>query len=223
VITLPPLQKAHDLLSQWQDNYQPSYPPMSPITVSYYSCLTQLDATFGQDQETLGTCFLALADRLGLDAIQVKLARNLNQSRMGLYEVIQGTGKFSELRELITDQRFKVFFASAYEGSAGDILLVRLLPPLANTADYCVALTTPYRLILQTAADWLHYFRRHGIEPGTAGVDAKLHRHVKYGKTPSYWSEYIFYGYSNYAADVVFVTGFPDQPQTQPAHRKYRS
>jgi tripartite-type tricarboxylate transporter receptor subunit TctC len=36
---------------------------------------------------------------------------------------------------------------------------------------------------------------------------------MKYGETPSYWSGYIFYGYSNHAADGVLLTGFPDQPR----------
>lgn len=222
VTTLAPLHRIHDFLSKWQDIYQPSFPPMSPVTVSYFTCWTLLDAAFGADKETVGSCFLAVADRLDLHPLQVQVARNLDQSRMGLYEVIQGTGKFSELRELITDKKLTAHFPSGYEGSPGEILWVRLVPPLTNSVDHYVALTTPYRLVLQTAADWLHYFERHAIHPGTVGVDAMLHRHMKYGKTPSYWSEFAFYGYSNYAADVVLLTGFPDQPQTQPAHEKYR-
>lgn len=222
VTALPPLHKVHDFLSKWQDIYQPSFPPMSPITRSYFACWTLLDAAFGADKETVGTCFLSLMDRLDLDPIQGAAARNLDQSRMGLYEVIQDKGKFMELRELVTDKKLTAYCPSGYEGSQGHIVWVRLVPPLANTVDYWVALTTPYRLVLQTTADWLHYFERQEIHPGTVGVDARLHRHMKYGKAPTYWSEYIFYGYSNYAADVVLLTGFPDQPRTQPQHAKYR-
>ena len=222
--TLLPLHKINDFMAKWQEIYQPAFPPMSPITGSFFNCWTLLDAAFGPDKETVGTCFLAIADRLGLDAMQIQVAKNLNQSRMGLYEVIQrkGQGKFSELRELITDKRFTTYFPSGYQGNPGDILWVRLVPPLSDSVDYYVAMTTPYRLLLQTTADWLQYFERHGIRPGATGVEAKLHAHMKYGKNPSYWSEFIFYGYSNYAADVILLTGFPDQPQTQPAHREYR-
>lgn len=220
--TLPPLHKIHDFLHKWQDIYQPSFPPRSPITNSYFACWTLLDAAFGADRETVGTCFLSLMGRLDLAPIQAQAARNLDQSRMGLYEVIQGKGSFMELRELVTDKKLTAYCPSGYEGSSGHILWVRLVPPLANTVDYCVALTTPYRLVLQTAADWLRYFERQAIHPGTVGVDARLHRHMKYGKSPTYWSEYVFYGYTNYAADVVLLTGFPDQPQTQPQHDQYR-
>lgn len=217
----PPLHRINDFLAKWQDIYQPSFPPLSPITTSYFTCWSLLDTTFGVDKETACTCFLSLIDRLHLDPVQIEAAKNLDQSRMGIYQVIQGKGKFIELRELVTDRRFTAFSSSGYRGCPGDILFVRLVPPLANTADYSVVLTTPYRLVMQSMQDWLRYFERHAIQPGTVGVEAKLNRHMKYGKNPTYWSEYIFYGYCNYESEVVFLTGFPDQPRTQPHHDKY--
>ncbi|MFZ4538094.1 hypothetical protein [Propionivibrio sp.] len=219
--TLPPLHRINDFLAKWQDIYQPSFPPISPITTSYFTCWSLLDATFGVDKETVGTCFLSLIDRLPLDPIQIEAARNLDQSRMGIYQVIQGNGKFIELRELVTDRRITAYCSSGYKGCPGDILFVRLVPPLANTADYSVMLTTPYRLVMQSVQDWLCYFERHDIQSGKVGVETRLSRHMKYGKKPTYWSEYIFYGYCNYEPEVVFLTGFPDQPQTQPNHDRY--
>jgi hypothetical protein len=202
--TLPPLHEINDFLSKWHNIYLPSFPPNSPITNSYFSCWTLLDATFGTDKETVCTCFMALLDRLHLDPVQIEAANNLNQSRMGLYEVIQGKGKFIELRELVTDKRLTALSTSGYQGVPGHILLVRLAPPLANTVDYYVTLTTPYRLIKQTTEEWLQYFERHDICPGTVGVDARLQRHMKYGKTPTYWSEFLFYGYCNYEPESIF-------------------
>ena len=219
--TLPPLHRMNDFFSKWQDVYQPSFPPVSPITTSYFSCWSLLDVTFGADKETASTCFLSLIDRLNLNPVQVEAARNLDQSRMGIYEVLQGKGKFIELRELVTDKRFTAYSSSGYEGIPGHILFVRLVPPLANTLDYFVAMTTPYRLIKQTTHDWLRYFERHNIQPNTVGVETRLDRHMKYGKNPTYWSEYIFYGYYNYEPEVVFLTGFPDQPRTQPHNKNY--
>jgi hypothetical protein len=222
VTPLPPLHPVHDFWSKWQDVYQPSSPPMSPITNSYFTCWTMLDAAFGEDKETVGTCFMALLERFRLEPIQVEIARNLNESRMGLYEVLQCQGQFFELRELITDKRLTANIRSGYQGSPGQIIFFRLAPPLANSVDYYVGLTTPYGLVNQTKEDWIRYFERHAIHEGTVGVEARLHRHMKYGKTRTYWSEYIFYGYVNYGPGVILITGFPDQPQTQPQHNKYQ-
>jgi hypothetical protein len=223
VTTLPPLHAVHDFVSKWLNLYQPSFPPMSPITSSFFTCWTIFDATFGDDAETVCTCFLSLLDRFRVDPIQVEIARNLNQSRMGLYEVLKCNGKICELRELITDKRLTANITSGYQGSPGHLIFIRLVPPLANSVDYHVGMTTPYLLVKQTAEDWFQYFKRHEIHQGTVGVESRLHRHMKYGKTRTYWSEYFFYGYVNYAPGVILITGFPDQQQTQPAHDKYKA
>src|ERR1039457_4278701 len=165
--TLPPLHPIHDFWCKWQDIYQPSSPPMSPISNSYFTCWTMLDAAFGEDKETVGTCFMSLLDRFRLDPIQAEVARNLNQSRMGLYEVLQCQGQFFELREIITEKRLTANICSGYQGSPGQIIFIRLAPPLANSVDYYVGLTTPYGLVNQTKEDWIRYFERYAIRYGT--------------------------------------------------------
>lgn len=219
--TLPPLHKMHDFVAKWHDVYQPSFPPMSPITKTYFSGWWLLDSTFGTDKETVATCFLSLLDHLDLDPIQIQAAQNLGQSRMGIYEVLEGKGKFLELRELVTDRPLTVYCPSGYQGVAGHILFTRLVPPL-GPLNYYVMMTTPYRLINQTTTDWLQYFERHDIHAGTVGVDTRLHRHMKFGKKATYWSEFVFYGYSNFTPNVIFLTGFPDKPSTQPQHESYK-
>ncbi len=221
--TLPPLHKVNDFLAKWHDIYQPGFPPMSPLTMSYFNGWWMLDTPFGTDKETVATIFLSLLDRLDLDPIQIQAAQNLSQSRMGIYEVLEGKGKFLELRELVTDRRLTVYCPSGYQGIAGHLLFTRLLPPLVNTLDYHVMLTTPYFLMAQRATDWLAYFERHDIHAGTVGVETRLHRHMKFGKKATYWSEFVFYGYSNFTPNVILLTGFPDKPSTQPQHGSYKS
>ena len=97
VTPLPPLHQIHDFLSKWFDVYQPSLPPMSPITKTFFNCWTLLDSAFGTDKETVCTCFLSILERFHLDPIQVEIVKNLNQSRMGLYEVLQCKEQFFEL------------------------------------------------------------------------------------------------------------------------------
>ncbi len=110
-------------------------------------------------------------DRLPLEPIQREAAKNLSQSRMGIYEVLEDAGKFHLLRELVTEKEFKIFICSGYAGKSGDLLFLRLVPPLAGLCDYHVGMTTPYQLIAQSKGDWLQYFDRHDIRPSTVGVD----------------------------------------------------
>lgn len=220
--TLPPLHPIHDFIYKWHDIYLPGLPPMTPVTKSYFLCWTSFDATFGPDKETVGTCYLSLIDRLRLDPIHAEAAKHLSQSRMGLYVVLQGEQDKVVLQEFITGKIFNTRIYSGYECMRGDLLFVRLVPPVANSANYYVALTTPYLFVKQSPAEWTQYFARHGIRPNTVGVEARLHKHLKYGPNRTYWSEFVFYGYVNYAPGVIYMGGFPDQVETQPAHRNYR-
>lgn len=223
VTTLPPLHSVHDFISKWLDLYMPGLPPMSPITNSFFTCWVMFDVTFGVDKETVGTYFLALTDKLQLHPVQIEAAKNLEQSRMGIYKVLQTKGQFFQLRELITDKLCSAFICSGYRGKIGDLIYLRLVPPLSNTADYFVGLTTPYLLAEHSENAWLEYFKRQDIIPNTVGVETRLHRHMKYGVNPTYWSEYVFYGYSNAAAGVIMLSGYPDQPETQPQHKEYQA
>ncbi len=220
VTTLQPLHRINDFIAKWEDTYCPALPPMSPISKSYFNAWVLFDVAFGLDKETVGTCFLALMDRLPLEPIQREIAKNLNQSRMGIYEVVEVEvgGKLFLLRELVTDKQFKVMISSGYAGEVGDLIFIRLVPPLVDSIGYHIGMTTPYILEGQTEEDWLRYFERHEIKQGTVGVESRLQRHMKYGKNLTYWSECIFYGYSNYEEGAILMTGFPDQPETQPQH-----
>ena len=44
-----------------QDEYLPSRPPLSPLTMSYFTTWAFFDVRFGPDGETLGTCLLDVA------------------------------------------------------------------------------------------------------------------------------------------------------------------
>jgi hypothetical protein len=221
VTALPPLHSIHDFISKWLDIYAPALPPMSPITNTYFTCWTLFDAAFGHDQETVGTCFLSLVDRLPLDALQIEAAKKLNESRMGIYEVLEVNGQYFMLREIITDKVLNAYICSGYVGKKGELIFIRLAAPLSSTADYYISLTTPYIFYQQSVENWIRYFHRHKIISNTVGVENRLYRHLKYGKSRTYWSEYIFYGYHNFGEGFILLTGFPDQANTQPQHNKY--
>jgi hypothetical protein len=44
-----------------EDDYQPSFPPASPVTKSYFTMWALFDVLFGQSHETIGTCILRVS------------------------------------------------------------------------------------------------------------------------------------------------------------------
>src|ERR1700730_4191666 len=50
-----------------EEEYMPSSPPMSPLTMSYFTTWAFFDVRFGPDRETIGTCLLDLAELLDMD------------------------------------------------------------------------------------------------------------------------------------------------------------
>ena len=218
VTDLPMFHRAHSLLSKAGDTYLPGYPPMSPITVSYYNGWAFYDLPIGIDNETMGGCFLSLCDMLPLNELQIEAARNLCQSRMGIYEVLGAAGAGYRLRELVTDREFEALIPSGFKSKPGDLVFIRLLPPVPECDLPWVGITTPYVLVGCREADWLEYFQRHQILPGTVGCEERLRRHFKVGKDKFYWIEFACWGYVNFRSDVIFLAGFPDQLHTQPAH-----
>lgn len=219
---MPPLGQFHDFLSKWQNLYQPSYPPMSPITMSYFSCWNFFDVRYGADKETIGSCLISVASRLNLSPLQRQAMANLSTSRMGLYEVTQGMGSLIWLREMLTQKPFSAHFPTGYAPAVGDIVWVRLLPSLIDGPTYHVAITTPYRIHPCTASDWLNYFNRHQLSPNTQKLEERLHDHMKYGLNSTFWSEYAFYGYQTHTSGMIELTGFPDQSHTQPHHADFK-
>jgi len=58
-----------------QDTYIPGYPPMSPVTQSFFTFWAFFDLRFGIDKETIGTCMLDLNDILQIDEGTIELIK----------------------------------------------------------------------------------------------------------------------------------------------------
>jgi hypothetical protein len=56
-----------------EDEYMPSSPPMSPLTLSYFTTWAFFDVRFGPDGETIGTCLHDVADLLEMDPVMATL------------------------------------------------------------------------------------------------------------------------------------------------------
>ncbi len=220
LIQMKPLESIHKFCVKTEDLYQPEFPPMSPITGSYYNLWMMFDAAFGDDKETVGSCILDLADIVGIEGIYKTALKNFSNSRMGIYQVVQPNGLFYTVREVLTDKIYEIKLNSGYVGNKGDLIFIRILPSL-DDSNIFTCITTPYQLEGYSEESWIEYFKRQNICKEYLGFEQKLHDHIKYGRDRMYWSEYIFWAYLHHRSDVVFLTGLPDRASTQPHHEKF--
>lgn len=198
-----------------EETYMPGGPPMSPVTGSYFTTWAFYDLRFGPDRETIGTCLLDAGERLGLRPDEAEAVRLMSETRMGIYEHAGLKGGRCLLRELITDDECECYSPAGYLGRAGELWFVRLCPPI-DPADYHVALTTPYLLMGFGKADWTAYLSKSLIGLTAPEKRRRLHELLKYGREPSFWSEFIFKAYLNHRPDAIFLTGLPDVPGSMP-------
>jgi hypothetical protein len=210
VSVLPELSAYYKIVEKAEDEYMPAGPPMSPLTRSYFTTWAFFDVRFGPDKETMGTCLIDLADLLDMDPRIVEATRELQQSRMGIYEHLGSAGGRCRLRELITDREFICYCTSGYVGRPGELWYVRVCPPLWGLADYWVTLTTPYVFVEMSKADWVAYLNRAMLQVKAKDDEKKLQRLMKYGLSTNHWNEYIFLAYVNHQHDAIFLTGIPD-------------
>ena len=196
------------LVGPAEEEYMPGGPPMSPLTMSYFTAWAFFDVRFGPDGETIGGCLLDVADLLEMDPFTVETIRRFQGSRMGVYEHCGAEGARCRLKELVTDDDFTCHVAAGYRGKAGELWYVRLCPPLHGLADYHVAFTTPYVLSGFCKADWTAYLNKSLL--GSADTRKALHEFLKFGKGPNAWNEFIFRAYHHHQADAIFLAGLPD-------------
>jgi len=193
-----------------EDAYIPGGPPLSPITVSYFTTWALFDVRFGPDQETIGTCLLDVADLVGMDTRTLETVQHFQASRMGIYEHVGRVASRVRLRELVTGDTFECYVAAGYLGKEGELWYVRRCPPLRDLFNYHLVFTTPYVLTETSKADWTAYLNKSILATGRTDRRMALHEVLKYGREPRFWSEFIFLGYHHHHPDAIFLAGLPD-------------
>ena len=68
-----------------KEEYMPGYPPMSPLTTSYFTMWAMFDVRFGSSQETMGTCILRIVPECDGLSWVTGIVELMQQSRMGFY------------------------------------------------------------------------------------------------------------------------------------------
>jgi hypothetical protein len=202
-----------DIISEAEDLYVPSAPPMSPLTTSYFTCWAFFDACAGPASETIGTTIFEVGATFGMHPELLRLMRLMQDSRMGFYIHRGGESDASVLEDLVTGAVYRAIVPAGYKGQKNENWYVRLLPPPFPGGKEHVAFTTPYIVVHPDFGEWLAYFRR--TFPASVGF-ADYERHIKYGPTREYWNNYVFEAYLNYQADAIYLAGLPDIPESRP-------
>jgi len=211
-----------DIVSKAEDMYLPSGPPMSPLSVSYFTCWAFFDACVGPANETIGTTILEVGPEFGMHGELLRVIQLMQHSRMGIY-LHEGVDRgLAVLRDIATDSVSRCIVPAGYAGEKGQIWYARVLPPPWSAGSEHVVFTTPYIVLATPLPQWIAYFCRVLPDaPPQARVD-EAERHMKYGPSRNYWNEFVFEGYVNYAEQAIFLGGLPDIAESRPQSDSYR-
>ncbi|MEM9848635.1 MAG: hypothetical protein AAF847_12145 [Bacteroidota bacterium] len=202
-------RKYAEIVGPVEDDYMPSYPPMSPLTTSYFTYWCFCDLTFDQDKETICSIFHDCYENRGLESKVLEALNHLGASQMRFYQHLGFEDDLILLKDLLTGQTSKYLCTSGYKGSKNEIWFARSVPNLEEIYTYGIVLTTPYVIVRNTAKDWKAFFERQGI---TSEDDSLMKHHPDY----NYWHEYIMDAYVNYTENCIYLTGIPDIKGSKP-------
>ena len=209
-----------------EDEYLPNGPPMSPLTVSYFTMWALFDVRFGSSRDTMGDCILRIAPEFDCPSWLVDTFERMQHSRMGFYVHCGSDREEVLLREVGTREIASCTVPAGYAGCEGEIWFVRVLPPPNHLCRHPIVFNTPYIIRDYPERAFVDYLERELARmkakkrpPGTDDA----HRHLmKYGPDPNHWNEYIFCAYTGHQHEAIFLTGIPDIRQSLPHAPAYR-
>ncbi|MDF2713376.1 MAG: hypothetical protein K0R28_301 [Paenibacillus sp.] len=228
--TLRPMKEWVSNVIQTEDEYSPHGPPISPITASFFSYWSLFDLPVGKDNETLGIIASELSDSIGLPEDAARTIKEMQKTRMGVYEFLGSEDEYVLLKEVITGKQYKCWVASGYSPSVKssnllremgcpdvrkELWFVRIFPGSSINCDISVVLNTPYILILPGAEAWFEFIQR-TFQSNNTKISLPYESFMKFGLSHRYWLEYVFQAYSSHLHDAVFITGIPDIPHSLP-------
>ena len=197
-----------DCLAKAQDEYMPGYPPMSPLTTSFFNAWAFFDQHHGAARETLGTTCLTVGRAFGMHPERTRVLESLCRSHMGFFVNEGRQGDRVILRDMVTGRTSAAKIPAGCYGSKGQLWYVRVMPAARPGLDE-VAITTPYIVLAPGLKEWGNYFQRHG---GAANYA----QHMKEGMAWNYWTEFVFEGYVNHIPEAIYLMGLPDVAETRP-------
>lgn len=230
LVELPMCAKLAQTYADAEEEYMPSSPPMSPLTMSYFFCWAVFDSCIGKARETLGTVAIDVCRRLGTEWSLLRLFELMQSSRMGFYMHEGTAGPHAVLREFVTGERHKCIVPAGYMGKRGEIWFVRVLPEPYESLPmgYSLIFNTPYVIATKKnghympadSSEWQAFFDRTLPKTGIEDTWNAYAYLMKYGLSLNYWNEYVFQGYANHRHDMIMLAGFPDMPLSRPHSRE---
>ena len=212
-----------EIFESASDTYMPGFPPMSPVSDSFFYSWALCDLEFGFDRDNIGRIAADMMVEMGMPHEVWDLCGKLLTSRMGIYETINIDGDLIVVRELVTGHELLVDAPTGYLGEEGELRFVRLGPPAIPDVEHFTELTTPYILEDRSASDWTRYLKSvmpdsvvsYDGSPSTL-IEDRLAAVFKKDLGPLPWMEFLFQGYCGYEDDVIYLTGIPDDPASLP-------
>jgi len=225
ISAMPQMGPFFDIIDKAKEEYWPAYPPMSPVTMSYFNQWSYFDLKYGQDKETIASVLFDLRDILRLPDEFALLLRTAMSSRMGIFEHRGYDGDKLLLWELVTKKEISAVCSSGYRGQEGELWFVRTLAAPTSEDSYHLCITTPYVLLSQSARDWIGFFERNLIRAGNEDFEKRLFEFMKYGPSGKrlYWHEYIMQAYANFEPGHIYLTGLPDVASSRPHVPSHRN
>jgi len=221
LLQLPEMKSFVKQIGPAEDEYAPSWPPMSPISTSFFVCWSTYDLGIGARRESLGDVIIAVAAECGTHAGIVTLMQALQGSRMGIYSVQERDGAQVRLHDLATDRTFTAVCTSGYSGRVGELWYARVLPPPLTGTEH-VVFTSPYVLTAPDVSAWTAYLDRVASKKPAGARAEVLEQHFKWGPNPRYWLEFVFEAYSRHESGAIFLHGLPDVAESRPHSPSYR-
>lgn len=171
-----------------------------------------------ENTETLSNLFQDLAKyfELQLDTRIKSALLHFDNSYMSFYEIINLKKNIFELKELISNEKFKCTITSGYNKKDHKYLFARVLPNLIDRNSESILLSTPYVIVKNKEKDWLDFFERQGISSEDEDYLEKYKHYMKFGPNQNYWHEYITDAYLNFQTEAIFLTGIPDIKGSKP-------
>ena len=216
---LPMFTDFTNVVGHAEETYLPGWPPMSPVSVAFFTCWALLDLPVGETGETMCSCAVEIGRAFDMQAAFGFTLAAMGGSAMGIYQHLGWRDGLLGLRDILDGREYHCIVPSGYRGEVGELWYVRVLPPLTDAGAYSVVFTSPYVLRGTTDRDWLEFFERQerlrlvGTRPETALCRNGL---FKRGPSPGYWNEYVFLGYHDASDSAIELCGIPDRPWTLP-------
>jgi len=203
-----------------EETYMPGWPPMSPVSISFFAAWALLDLPVAATGETICSCAVEIGRTFGMSSDFASTLEAMGGSAMGIYQHLGWRDGLVGLRDILDDQVYRCIVPSGYRGADGELWYVRLLPPLTEAFAHGVAFTSPYVLRGTIDRDWRSFFERQerALPPLGSPEETARRRKALFKRRPdpNYWNEYVFLAYHNASDSAIELNGIPDLPQTLP-------